>query len=148
MSSEPKKAPQNLSLTVAKALKVLEAYQLDAPNQSMREIASQLQINPTSVFRIIRTFTEAGYLEQDPQSGRYRMGPKVLELAHTYSRQNPLASVANSVFAKYSSEFEYNFYLGVLNDYQVVYLAYLSSLLPFLLPGPAGVNFNTKRRRR
>lgn len=130
MSSELKKSPQNLSLTVAKALKVLDSFTLDAPNQSVREIAHQLNINPTSVFRIIRTFTETGYMEQDSNTGRYRIGPKVLELAHAYSRQNPLAEIANSVFTKYSRKFEYNFYLGALSEYQVVYLAVLDGRGP------------------
>jgi DNA-binding IclR family transcriptional regulator len=121
---------QLYSQTLAKALLILEAFSLDQPEWGIRELGRHLDINPTTIFRYVKTLHVAGYLEQNTETGRYALGPKVLRLAGLYTHQNPLAIIASKVFESYVDRFEYNFYLGKLNQFEVIYLAVLDGRGP------------------
>lgn len=81
---------------------------------------------------MVQTFRVYGYLEKDHDTGRYRLGPRVILLASIYSDQNKLPDIALKIFESYSDRFEYNFYLGRLHDFthEVIYLAVLDGRGP------------------
>jgi DNA-binding IclR family transcriptional regulator len=118
------------SQTLAKALLILEAFTAEQPEWGIRELGRELDINPTSVYRLVATFQNVGFLDQDRETQRYSLGPKVLKLASVYEQQNPLPKIARRVFESFSDRFEYNFYLGVLSHFEVVYLAALDGRGP------------------
>jgi IclR family pca regulon transcriptional regulator len=113
------------SQTLAKGLKILEMFSAQQPTWGIRELARELDMNPATVNRMVHTLRSAGYLAQDPETLRYSLGPVVMKLASLYMHHNPLPEVARRVFESYAEHFEYNFYLGTLSDYQVIYLAVL-----------------------
>lgn len=113
------------SQTLAKGVQVLEAFTLDRPEWGVRELSRELNSNPASIHRIVTTLCNTGYLEQDEETQRYRLGAKVMRLAGVYTRQNPISSVGRKVFEKYLDDFHYNFYLGQIVRYEVVYMAAL-----------------------
>jgi IclR family acetate operon transcriptional repressor len=59
---------------------------LDALGQTSdagtNELARTTGINPSSVSRILATLVASGYVEHLPASGRYRIGPRLYQLAH------------------------------------------------------------------
>ena len=89
-----------------------------------------LKINPTTVYRVVRTLYNAGYLEQNKQTLSYSLGPEVLKLANIYSYHNPLPLVAQRVFESFTSRFEHNFFLATLSRFEVIYLAVLDGKGP------------------
>jgi DNA-binding IclR family transcriptional regulator len=116
--------------SLAKALLVLEAFTTDKPEWGIRELGRALDINPTSIFRIMSTYLNAGYLVQNPDTQRYSLGPRVMKLASLYLYLNPLPDVALRVFQSHTSQFGYNFYLGTLNKNEMIYLAALDGRGP------------------
>lgn len=118
------------SKTLRKAVRVLDSYSLDNPEWGIRELARHLDMSPTTVYRLVATLHAAGLLEQDEETQRYSLGPKTMKLASIYARVNPLPDIAERIFEEYSSRFEYNFYLGKLNNFEVVYLAVLDGRGP------------------
>src|SRR5690606_37844068 len=111
--------------TLAKGLQVLEAFSLDKPEWGVRELSRELGSNPASIHRIVTTLANSGYLEQDEESQRYRLGTRVLRLAGVYMRQNPISSVGRKVFEQYAGRFPYNFYLGKITKFKIIYMAAL-----------------------
>lgn len=126
--------------TLAKALEALDAFSAERPKRGIRELGRELGINPTSVYRIVKTLCNSGYLEQNALGQSYSLGPKVLKLASLYSLQNPLPSVARKVFESFSNRFEHNFYLGMLSRFEVIYLAVLDSRGPIKIVVEPGVS--------
>jgi len=118
------------SQTAAKALFILESFSASSPEWGIRDLSRELSINPTTVHRLVATLHNAGYLQQDPETQRYSLGPKVMKLAALYAHQNPLPSAALEVFERYAETCDYNFYLGTLSKYEVVYLAKLDGRGP------------------
>lgn len=118
------------SQTVAKALLVLESFSASNSEWGIRELSRELDINPSTLHRLVVTLHNGGYLQQDQETQRYSLGPKVMKLASLYAHRNPLPSAALKVFEKFGEKFDYNFYLGTLSHYEVVYLAKLDGRGP------------------
>jgi len=113
------------SQTLAKGLLVLEKFNSKTPDWGVRELAREMDENHGTIHRILKTLSNAGYLSQDESTKRYSLGSRVLKLANEYIQENPLPSIALEVFKKYSDRFEYNFYLGKINNFEVIYLSVL-----------------------
>jgi DNA-binding IclR family transcriptional regulator len=118
------------SRTLAKGLLILDVFSQQRPDWGIRELARELDLNPATVVRLVTTLEQLGYLERDAKTQRYSLGPMVIQLARLYRQQNPLPELAQKVFESYADRFDYNFYLGRLNNFQVIYLAVLDGRGP------------------
>lgn len=123
-------ADQLQNQTLARALKVLEAFGSEHPEWGIRDLSRNVGLNPSTVYRIVSTLHTAGYLEREPDTQRYSLGPKVMKLAGLYTLHNPIASIANKVFGSFADRFPHNFYLGTLCEFEVIYLCSLDGRGP------------------
>lgn len=127
------------SQTLAKAIVILEAFSVENSEWGIRELSRELNINPTSTYNFVRTLYNAGYLTQNPENQRYSLGPKVMKLAGVYTHYTPMLTIVTKVFEDYSDRFKYNFYLGTLIRYELVYLAVLDGRGPIkIVVDPGG----------
>mgnify|MGYP001333973308 FL=1 len=124
--------------SVAKALKILDTFSSDHMEWGIRELSRETGINPTTIFRMVNTLTNAGYLERNPLTQGVTLGPQVMKLAGLYAGQNPLPKVAQKVFEEFADRFEHNFYLGKLSQFRVIYLAVLDGRGPIKITTEAG----------
>jgi DNA-binding IclR family transcriptional regulator len=69
--------------SVDRALRILVVLQ-GARHLSLGEIAARLDLAPSTVHGIIRTLLAHGMVQQDRDSGRYRLGPATLRLGNVY----------------------------------------------------------------
>ncbi len=75
------KHPQYIN-SVARALQILELYaQTGKSRLGISEIASELGIQKTSAFNIVKTLAACGWLIQETQNGKYRLGTKILRVS-------------------------------------------------------------------
>jgi IclR family KDG regulon transcriptional repressor len=118
------------SKTVAKALVILDQFNFEKKEWGVRELAREIGESNGTVYRIAKTLQNAGFLIQEDVNQKYMLGPKALKLATTYSIHNPLPSLVLEIFKEYSDRFEFNFYLGTLNQFEVIYLAVLDGRGP------------------
>jgi IclR family KDG regulon transcriptional repressor len=132
---------KQLNQTVAKVLEVLDGFSGEHKERGIRELGRELGLNPTTVFRIVRTLCNAGYLDQNKADRSYSLAPKVLRLAYSYSYHNPLPTVAKKVFESFSHKFDHNLYLGTLNQFEAIYLAVLVGRSPLNIMVEPGQSF-------
>lgn len=69
--------------SVDRAIRVLTALQ-GARRMSLSELASRLELAPSTVHGIVRTLVEHGMVVQERGSSRYQLGPAVLRLGNVY----------------------------------------------------------------
>jgi IclR family transcriptional regulator, KDG regulon repressor len=69
------------------ALDLLELLAKADRDLSLTEIASNLGVNKPKAFRVLRTLTERGYLSQNRETKRYRLGVRVWELGAAARRR-------------------------------------------------------------
>lgn len=132
MKKDTTKKSSLINNSLLNGLKLLGTYSPERKSWGIREWARELEINPSSVSRLALTLRACGYLEKDPSTNRYSLGPKVLRLAELYRVYNPFTDVAYKIFESYLDRFEYNFCFAALEEftYEVIYLAVLDGRGP------------------
>jgi DNA-binding IclR family transcriptional regulator len=77
------------------SLDVIEAFLTgDGAPLGVTEISQRLNLNKSRVFRILSTLTSRGYVRQDPQTQKYRLGPGFLAVGEAVRRQFALQEAA------------------------------------------------------
>jgi IclR family pca regulon transcriptional regulator len=69
--------------TLARGMQVLEAFSRTSPQLSLTQIASKLDLDKSTAFRILYTLEQLGYLERDKRTRLYRLGLKSLQIGLT-----------------------------------------------------------------
>src|SRR5918912_3144213 len=65
---------------LARGLEVLALFTAERPALPFNAIVEALGLSKSTVFRILATLEQLGYLEHDPATRRYRPGLKVFQL--------------------------------------------------------------------
>jgi DNA-binding IclR family transcriptional regulator len=80
--------------TLKRGLDLLDALDRGAGDPSLTELADRLGESQTVVFRLLRTLEDAGFVERDPRSKRYRVGLRVWEVGSRAMAHAGLLDVA------------------------------------------------------
>lgn len=81
---------------VVRAIAVLKAFGGARSAWGITELANELSLNKTTVFRILRTLEQEGMLTRDPGRDVYRLGPELIVLGAHALRSADLRSIAHS----------------------------------------------------
>jgi DNA-binding IclR family transcriptional regulator len=80
--------------SLEKGLRIL-CYLATKSKTGPSEISRELKYGKSTVVRLLQTMEALSFVEQDRDTGRYELGPRVLELAHNFLvRQDGLVSLA------------------------------------------------------
>lgn len=80
--------------SVALALQVLETLANAAGDMGVTELASALGTTKSRIHRHLQTLVSLGYISQNPQTERYRIGTRLIALGQAASGSADLTSVA------------------------------------------------------
>ena len=73
--------------SLVKAIKVLECFSMKNPELGVTEIAKQLGLQKSTVHNILSTFETMGYLIQNPTTGKYSLGVRLLQFSYIINNQ-------------------------------------------------------------
>lgn len=108
--------------TLKKALDVLESFSVSSPELGISEISEKLGLYKSNVHNLISTFEQCGYIERNPESGKYRLGMKILELAFIINSNLGLHNVIHSPMSELSTDVNEVVYFAVPQDSHILYL--------------------------
>src|SRR5438045_7092928 len=83
-------------LSIQKAFRILEILSAKAP-QGVTEIASALDLEKSSVSRLLKSLLELGYVSQGARRGQYQVSARILVLAQQYLDSDRLIIEARSI---------------------------------------------------
>ncbi len=113
--------------SVSRALDLLEAFSAKEGALGVTELARKLKLHKNNVFRLLATLETRGYVEQDKESERYRLGVKVYEVASVFLQHLDLRRVARPHLETLAAKSAETAYLGVLDRLSAVYVDMLES---------------------
>lgn len=112
-----------MTRTLSRGLDVLEALARgDGYGLGPSAIGQRVGLDKATVTRLLRTLVEAGYVTQDETTRRYRLGGRILWLAHRVTAGLDLRTIARPHLAALRDELGETVHLGVMDDVRVVYV--------------------------
>lgn len=111
--------------SVAKAMRVLEAFRDEGETVGLTELAQKTGMTLSAIQRFTHTWERLGYVEKDARSKRYRLTVGALELGYLYLRGNPLVARATPHMVLSHEEHGLPMNLSVFSGSDVVYIVRL-----------------------
>lgn len=116
---------RNRSLSVRRAIEVLSAIALardtgSSPN--ITDIAEATSINRSTISRLLEPLIESRLVEQDAETGRYRLGPQTARLGQIYLAQFDVQDVAGPILRELVDQSHETAHLGVMDESEIVYI--------------------------
>lgn len=108
--------------SVIHAIDLLEAFKGDDDELGVTELSKKLSLHKNNVFRLLATLELRGYIEQDKQTGNYKLGVKVLELGQHFLKHLGLLRQAHPVMRDLLAKCNENIYISVLRGNNCVYI--------------------------
>lgn len=108
--------------TLSKALKVLGCFSSGTPELGITQISKLLDLNKSNVSNIVATFEQEDYLEKNPQTGRYRLGLKLLEFSYIINEKLGYQRMFHDIMQGVSKELNAIVYFGICRNQEVLYL--------------------------
>jgi len=119
------------SLVLAKALRVLNHVASCGGEVGVRDLARETRLPVTVVHRLVSSLLEYRYLEQNTETGKYRIGVQAFEVGRVYLKSAKIETCAPPVLRKVVEKQGLNAFLGVMRDLSVVYLLALQDFGPY-----------------
>lgn len=108
--------------SVNNALDVLEALAAEENDIRVSRLSEKLGMNKTSVFRLLATFENRGYVEREEHSGKYRLGLTAYEIGQKFLSRMGLLRQARPVMENLARACDEAVYLGVRRGDEVLFL--------------------------
>ena len=110
-----------------KVFRLFELFNEDVEELSAAQITQMLKYNQTTVFRIISNLEEEGYLDKNPDNGKYRLGMRLFSLGNLVKPYQHLKSVARPFLQKLNQQSGETVHLAVLHHNQTLYVDKIES---------------------
>ncbi|SEE64507.1 transcriptional regulator, IclR family [Rhizobiales bacterium GAS188] len=130
------------NLSLERGLSVLRTLRDAGSDLGVREIARRLDLSAPAVQRILNTLSEEDYVEQDPESRRYRLGYNLLSLARHALNQDILIQVSEPELSAFAGEDCFNSFLGTRVSGKGLYLLAIQSRSPVVIRSSPGDQFS------
>ncbi len=80
--------------SLERGIDILFSFSKERPTQTVEEIAQAIGVPRSSVYRFLLSLKQAGLVEQEPHTGRYMLGLKLLELGEIVHGRLELERIA------------------------------------------------------
>lgn len=119
----------NLVRSVERSLTIIEALAEERGRpKGITEIAQKLKLGKSTVHRLLGTLQEKGYVEQDPESEKYKLGLKLVELGNIVLHNLELRSQAAPCLKRLMERSGQTVHLAILDQGDIVYIDKVESM--------------------
>lgn len=113
--------------TIDKAMQVLTAFSHDRPELAVSELGERLGMHKSVISRLASSLRSWGMLEQNPVTGRLRVGPAAFRIGTLFSHRNSLAEMAGPLLANLVHHTGQSAHLSVLDGLRILVIATVDS---------------------
>lgn len=110
------------SQSLERGLAILSAFKSGRPLLGVSELGRDIGLSRSTTHRYVATLAALGYLEQDPPTKKYRLGPRVLDLGFSAINSMELREVAAPHLRELSDETGYTVNMAILDGIEIVYV--------------------------
>ncbi|TXC99837.1 IclR family transcriptional regulator [Streptomyces sp. ISID311] len=118
----PKAASAGFSQSLERGLLILSSFSENRPVLGISDLGRAVGLNRSTTYRYVATLAKLGYLQQDPNSRKYSLGPRVVDLGFAAINSMEITRVAGPLLQALSDETGYTVSMAVLDGPDVVYV--------------------------
>ena len=113
--------------SVTSALLVMKAFSAEESEIGISSLAKRLGLAKSTVHRLAVTLASEGFLEQNPETGRYRLGLSLFTLGALARRRMDVSNVSRPLLGVLRDKFQEASTLAILSGTSVMFLHNLES---------------------
>ena len=110
------------SQSLERGLAILSAFKPGRPLLGVSEVAREVRLSRSTAYRYIATLAELGYLRQDTDTRKYRLGPRVLDLGFSAINSMELREISRPQLQQLSDETGHTVNMAILDGADIVYI--------------------------
>jgi DNA-binding IclR family transcriptional regulator len=108
--------------SVLHALDIIEAFKGAKDDLGVTELSKELKLHKNNIFRLLATLETRGYIEQDKNSGNYRLGIKTFEMGQVFIAHTSLLKQSRPVMDGLRDKCNETVYVALLREDKAVYI--------------------------
>jgi IclR family pca regulon transcriptional regulator len=113
---------KNKVQSLAKGFRVLEAFTAQESELTMAEVARKAGMDNATAFRFLNTLVDMGYAERVPDTRKFRLASKVLDLGFNAIARSDLRTRARPILRSLTGEINEAASVGVIDGADVIYV--------------------------
>ena len=113
--------------SVANSIRLLTSFSGQEDELGITTLAGRLRLAKSTVHRLAATLTSAGFLEQNSETGKYRLGVALFELGALVRRRMDVANEARPKLRELLEKTGETVQLGIVDHYSVLYVYEMES---------------------
>jgi IclR family pca regulon transcriptional regulator len=110
------------SQSLERGLAILSTFKPAAPELGITDLAKELGLSRSTSHRYVATLARLGYLEQNVQTRKYRLGPRVLDLGFSAINSMELRQISAPHLQKLADETGHTVNMAILDGTDIVYI--------------------------
>jgi IclR family pca regulon transcriptional regulator len=110
------------SQSLERGLAILSAFRPATPELGISELARELGLTRSTSHRYVATLARLGYLQQNPQTRKYRLGLRVLDLGFSAINSMELQKISVPHLQELSDETGHTVNMAILDGTDIVYI--------------------------
>ena len=128
---------------IDRAAHILDCFGFDHQELSVSEIGAKTALHRSTAHRILMALEYNDLIRQNPETGKYRLGIKLLKLGHQAVSHLNLREICRPFLTRIMSETKETVHLAVLDDDQVLYLDKVEGPHALRMPSRVGRHIPT-----
>ncbi|OMP65718.1 IclR family transcriptional regulator [Domibacillus epiphyticus] len=113
--------------SVERALRIMECFTLEKPQQTLGELAAQTNLSKSTIYRLLATLARCGYIKQDDVTQKYSLGFKLFNLGAVVAGNMSLRDTALPFMKKLCDELSETVDLNIIESGQRVCIEMVES---------------------
>jgi IclR family transcriptional regulator, pca regulon regulatory protein len=115
-------AAGSLSQSLERGLRILSEFAESGPVLGIADLSRAVELNRSTTHRYVATLTSLGFLQQDPDTRKYSLGPRVVDLGFAAISSMEITGVAAGHLQVLSDETGCAASMAVLDGADIVYV--------------------------
>jgi IclR family transcriptional regulator, KDG regulon repressor len=134
-----KQEPKTRLTSVANAMRLLKSFSDDNYEIGISELAKTLRLAKSTAHRLATTLVEANMLEQNMETGKYKLGLAVFELGSLVRRKMDFSGEAKPFLMNLREKTGETVHLAILEATSIIYINSLESRQSIRMTSDVGV---------
>ncbi len=124
---EEKEGKHKTVQAVDRALAILDALAKEGTPMALTSLSAELKLNISTVHRLLATLIASGFVQQDAETGKYKLGLKVFEIGNAVLKNLNIPKVAKPYLKELVEKYNETINLAILDGQDVVYIDQVES---------------------